>query len=198
MIGTFAEAVRATLQPCTFLLLVPALAAVLVAGSAWSSLAAAAVGAVLGGWLVAANWWVLTGVALQISAALAFAAFVAFLAAWYVPRLAGLRRPGVLAAFTGATTLLATQWWRPCVGEELGAILTESQTALIGQLPGMTAYMLGAMLPVVAIVLLLRSVDPVCLQFAAIPAAVVGAGVAAALVGGRHDEVVVALTRWTT
>jgi cytochrome c biogenesis protein CcdA len=97
-------------------------------------------------------------------------------------------------------TFVATQWWRPCIGSELGSILTASRDGFAGQLPGMAAYMLGAMIPVLVTVLIIRAIDPSSARalVAGRIAAVVGVIVAGALAIGRHDELVTALTRWTT
>ena len=61
MIGAFAEAVRATLQRCTLLLLVPALAAAVATRCRWWSLVGATGAAVIGGWVFATGWLVLDG-----------------------------------------------------------------------------------------------------------------------------------------
>ena len=198
MLGAFAEAVRATFQPCTFLLVVPVLIAVLAAGATWAAVSAALVAATLGGWLLAANWWVLDAVALQAAAVLAVVALCALAAAATLDRLAVLRRPAPTAAIVGGVTFAATLWWRPCVGEELGAILTGSRDGLVGQLPGMTAYTLGAMLPVVGVALLAHAVGAERWRWMPAAAAAAGVVVVGALALGRHDEIVVALTRWTT
>ena len=64
----------------------------------------------------------------------------------------------------------------------------------------MTAYMLGAMIPVLVAVLIIRFIDlsPARAIVAGRIAAVAGLIVAFALSVGRHDELVTALTRWTT
>lgn len=199
MVGAFLEAIRATIQPCTFLLLAPIATVVVVSGARWWSLLAANAAAVPGGWLLAANWWVLDGVLLRLSG-IVFALVVTAVA-WAVvggrPDL--LRRPVILVPAVAAMSFLASLWWRPCVGNELGVILTDAQHDLRGQLPGMTAYMLGAMWPLAAIVLARTAIDPdrrISVVVSASSAAfAMVIGVALAL--GRHGDVVVTLTRWT-
>ncbi len=66
--GPFAEAVRATVRPCTFLLIVPTLAAVVAAGARWQALVAATGSGVVGGWVLADNAFVLDGTRLRLSA----------------------------------------------------------------------------------------------------------------------------------
>ena len=107
---------------------------------------------------------------------------------------------GVRAAAAGGVTFVATLWWRPCIGSELGAILSASRSGLVAQLPGITAYVLGAMVPVLAIVLIIRIIDPMPprAQVVSRVAGLLGLVVAGALAIGRHDDLVTALTRWTT
>lgn len=203
MLAPFAEAVRATTQPCTFLLVVPCIVAVVAARATWEALAAVLSGAIVGGWWFAANRFVLDGWWLRASALVVGLALVAVVAgtvvgddrsAWRAPR---ERRARAFGA--GALAVAATQWWRPCVGEELGAILNAAPSAPIGQLPAMAAYMLGAMVPVALVVLAIRAIEPSASATGAlsIAASAVGLVIAGALVLGRHDDVVVTLTRWT-
>ncbi len=200
MLGLFVEAVRATAQPCTFLLIAPMAIAVVCARARWSALLAAVGAAIVGGWLLAANWFLLDGASLVASAIVV----IVLLGVIVTPRV-GRRWPIATedrsrAAVVGIVTLVATMWWRPCVGSELGAILTASQDGLAGQLLPMAVYMIGASVPVVAIALAYAAVDPAerytdALSWVAFAGAIVLGG---SLALGQHDQVVVALTRWTT
>lgn len=200
MIGAFAEAVRATTQACTILLLAPAIAIVVATRCRWQSLAAAAVAAVAGGVTLAAGWFVLDGGWLRLSAVGVVAVFVVMVAAPRHPRLAFADGVGLQALAAAAVTYCATLWWRPCVGTELGVILTRSRRDLAGQIPGMAAYMLGAMVPVAFVVLLATVVAPRHRSLTAMTwiGATVGVVLAGALVVGRHDDLVVTLNRMTT
>jgi cytochrome c-type biogenesis protein len=197
--GAFAEAIRATTQPCTFLLIVPILVVVLATGARVRPTVAAIGAAIVGGWLLASNWLILDGWQLQLSAVSATAAIVAVALAPFVERLVVLRgdRAGVPTA--AGVALLATMWWRPCVGEQLGSILTNAQTGLVGQIPGMTAYLLGAMTPVAIVALAVNVAGPTERRrsMVGVTAALVGVVVVGALAVGRHDSVVVTLARWT-
>jgi len=195
--GAFAEAIRATVQPCTFLLIIPIVVVVLATGARWRPTVAAVGATIVGGLLLASNWFILDGWQLQVSAGVAVAAIVAVAAAPFDDRLISLRNDRVAAPVAAGVSLLATMWWRPCVGEELGAILTDAQTGLAGQIPGMTAYMVGSMLPVLIVALAVNVVGPVARQRAAVGSGVVGLVVVGALAVGRHDSVVVTLTKWT-
>lgn len=203
VVGPFAEAVRATAQPCTFLLIVPTMAAVVACRARWQALVATVVAGTVGGWVLIDNRWILDGWLLRASAAVAIALF-AVLAFQplrsRVPGLArGLERDLSLAGIVGVITFTATLWWRPCVGEELGAILNGAQAGTVGQLVPMAAYMLGALVPVAAVVALRYALPPPgrALEAVAWASAALGIVISTSLLAGRHDDVVVALTRWT-
>ncbi len=200
MLPAFLEAIRATTQPCTLLLLLPPVVMAIVTRGRWSAFGAACVGAVLGGWLFIANVVALDGWQLQLSGALVVAAIGLVIAAPSTARLRWVATPGVEAATAGLVAFAATLWWRPCIGEELGAILTGARGGRSGELPGMTAYMLGAMMPVLAVVLAVRAIDPSAAAARRYGWLAGGCGmvVAAAVALGRHDELVTTLTRWTT
>ena len=203
LVGPFAEAVRATAQPCTVLLIVPTRAAVAAAGARWHSLVAAAGAAVVGGWLLADNRVLLDGAWLRLSGVVAVVLLALLASArlrQVVPRIGpSFEREPVRSSAVGALVLLATMWWRPCVGEELGVILNGAQDGLAGQLLPMAAYVLGALVPVAIVVAARYALDPssIVLTGAGSFCAAVGVIVAASLVAGQHDEVVVTLTRWT-
>lgn len=200
MLPAFAEAIRATTQPCTLLLTLPALVVAVITRGRWAPFGAICAGTVLGGWLFIANVVALSDFQLQLSGLLVALAIGALILAPSVPRLAWATAPGVQTAVAGAVSFVATLWWRPCIGTELGAILTAARRGVSGQLPGMTAYMLGALVPVLAVVLVLRAIDPspVAARRAGWAAGGIGLVVAGALAIGRHDELVSMLTRWTT
>ena len=200
MLPAFFEAIRATTQPCTLLLLLPPIVMAIVTRGRWTAFAAICVGAVLGGWLFIANVVALDGWQLQLSGVLVVAAIGFVVVASSVPPLRRVATPGTHAAIAGIVTFVATLWWRPCIGEELGVILTGARTGVGGELPGMTAYMLGAMVPVLGLVLVVRAIDPspVAARRAAWAAGGAGLVAATAVAIGRHDELVTTLTRWTT
>lgn len=200
MLPAFAEAIRATTQPCTLLLLLPALATAVITRGRWAPFAAVCLGAVLGGWLFIANVVALSDVQLQLSGVLVAGSIAVVMAAPAVSWLAWAANPVTRTVTAGVIMVVATLWWRPCIGVELGSILTGSRQGLVGQLPGMAAYMLGALVPVLAVVLVMRAIDPSpsVLRRASWVAGGFGLVVAGALAIGRHDELVTTLTRWTT
>jgi hypothetical protein len=200
MLAAFAEAIRATTQPCTLLLLLPALVTTVITRGRWLPFVATCIGAVLGGWLFIANVVALSDVQLQLSGLLVAGATVVVVAAPTVPSLRWAATPVAHTATAGVIMFVATLWWRPCIGAELGSILTGARRGVWGQLPGMAAYMLGALVPVLAVVLGMRAIDasPVSVRRAGWVAGGVGLVVAGALAVGRHDALVTTLTRWTT
>jgi cytochrome c biogenesis protein CcdA len=200
MLPALAEAIRATTQPCTLLLLLPSLLMVVVTRGRWAPFVAMCAAAVLGGWLVLANVVALSDIQLQVSGVLVVIVLTTLLVAPAVSWPGWAEQPPTRTAAAGFVTFVATQWWRPCIGAELGSILTASRDGLAGQLPGMAAYMLGAMVPVLVVRLIVRVIDPSprTALIAGRVAGVIGLIVAGALAVGRHDELVTALTRWTT
>jgi len=197
MIPSFAEAIRATTQPCTLLLLLPCLLMAVITRGRWAPFAAICLGAVLGGWLFIANVVSLSDLQLQLSGAIVAIAIAVLVAAPDVTWLTWAQSPPTQTAVAGGVAFVATLWWRPCIGEELGSILTASRNDVSAQLPGITAYMLGAMVPVLAVVLIMRALDPSerVTRRAALVAGGLGLVVAGALAVGRHDELVTTFTR---
>jgi cytochrome c biogenesis protein CcdA len=200
MIPAFAEAVRATTQPCTLLLIAPPMLAVIVTRGRWAPLVAVLVGAVAGGRLFIANVVALSETQLRVSGVVVSTALIVLAMAASVPALRWVRDIRVQSTISGGVAFLATLWWRPCVGSELGAILTDARNVgVAGQLPAMAAYMLGAMVPVVIVALVIRAIDPSpnTTKWIAGGAAGVGLVIGGALALGRHSELVTTLTGWT-
>ncbi|MFW2334306.1 hypothetical protein [Ilumatobacter sp.] len=203
IVGPFTEAVRATTQPCTFLLIVPTLAAVVAAGAHWQALVGAVLAALVGGWVLADNQILLDDAWLRVSGLIVIGALVLLVSRTARDAMPGagrrLERPWMQAGIVGGLTLVATMWWRPCVGEQLGIILNGAQDGLAGELLPMAAYMLGAVVPVAIVVAARYAIEPPRHVSNAIGRVftAVGVVVAGSLVAGQHDEVVVTLTRWT-
>jgi len=197
--GSFFEAIRSLTQPCTLLFIVPTLAIVVAATARWYVVAAAIGSAMVGGWALAGNWWSLGGYGLRVAGAVFVALAVGLAFPRAGPRSAHRSRPALAGIAVAGGTLLTTAWWRPCVGEHLGLILDGGQGAG-HQLAAMAAYMLGLTLPVVAVGLLHQLGRPEhrAASWARNLAALLGAAIGIAMVGGVHDDLVVILSRWTT
>jgi cytochrome c biogenesis protein CcdA len=200
VIPAVAEALRATTQPCTLLLIAPALLAVVATRGRWGPLGGVLVGAVAGGWLFIANVVALSEVQLRVSGVIAAAAVVVLLVADEVAWSGWARKDAVRSLLAGGLAFLGTLWWQPCVGDELGRILNgAARNGLAGELLDMAAYMLGAMTPVVVVALTIRAVDPGlrATVWIGTAAAFVAVMLGGALALGRHDELVATLTAWS-
>jgi cytochrome c biogenesis protein CcdA len=202
MIPAFAEAVRATTQPCTLLPIASPLLVVLATRGRWAPLVAAIAGAVVGGWLFMANLLVLSGMQLRVSGVVVAGALLVLAAGTVgVTHLRWAQDVRVQSAIAAGAAFIARLWWRPCVGSELGAILTDARSdGIAAQIPAMTAYMLGAMVPVVAAALIIRAINPTRRGLSAVigTAAVGALLLGGALVLGRYDQLVSRLTSWST
>ena len=136
----------------------------------------------------------------MVAVVVATAALVAPLLGEFLPRSREpLGRPWVQSGIVGFIVLVTTQWWRPCVGTELGAILSDAQFGLTSQLIPMAFYMLGAMVPVAAVVAARHALEPSDRLQATLSrfAATIGLVIALFLVAGQHESVTATLTRWT-
>ena len=199
VVGPFSEALRSTIQPCTFLLLAPVMLVVVAARLRLQAVIAAFGAGILGGWVFADNTFVLDGWWLRLSALPVLGVFVGLAIPAVGDRFPRLRGTTAGALGTGFVTAGATLWWRPCVGNELGTILTDAQSGVVGQMLPMAAYMIGALTPVAAVALAHRVWEPdqrtdVWLGWGALLMALIVSG---SILVGRHDQIVVALTRWT-
>jgi cytochrome c biogenesis protein CcdA len=202
MFAPFAEAVRATPQPCNWLLVVLPLVVVGVTGGRWRPALGVIIGVIVGGWLFIAGHQIVDARSLQLTGALAIATICLLL----VPVVAPAAKPSPLLADDRVRTgialfigLASTMWWRPCVGSELGQILSAAPKGLVGQLPAITAYMIGAMMPVVLFALVLNVIgETPRARGVAYVAGGIGLVTSFSLLLGPHEMLVDALARWTT
>lgn len=193
------EAVRATVLPCSFLLVAPAALAVLSAGASRVAVATTGLVAVGGGWLaVSADGLAGDGVtrvlAVAVLAAVGLAVHATVAERGPKPPIPVVH--GMLAAVASAA---GTLWWRPCVGPELGRILNGSATDPTGQLPAMAAYMVGAMVPVMGLAFALRALDlgPERRRWVQGGAVATLAVLAVTVAAGHHEAVAGTLARWS-
>lgn len=160
MIDAFVEGVRSIVQICHLVILAPVALTIVAARGRWQAAVGAVVGVLLGGWIFAAGWLTMSDLALRVSAVLLIAA----VAALGAPRLFGrdeiVRSRTAVGAITAGVAVLVTQWWRPCVGEELGSILTTAPDRPWSQLLPTIGFMLGISMPLVAIGLLYAAWPP--------------------------------------
>ena len=199
MIDAFAEGVRSIVQVCHLVILAPVALTVVAARSRWESVAGAVTGVVFGGWIFATGWITFSDTALRVSAVVLIVSVVVLGAPRPFGRDEVVRSPAAIGAITAGVALVVTQWWRPCVGEQLGSILTHAPARPVSQLLPTIGFMLGISVPLVAIGLV-RAVWPPAPPTAARLGSV-GCGLAvvlgASVLAGRHGEIVSRLFAWS-
>jgi cytochrome c-type biogenesis protein len=199
VINAFIEGVRSLHQVCHLVILAPVALMIVAARGRWEAVAGGIAGVVTGGWIFASGWVTVSDLALRVSAVLLIAAVVGLGA----PRLFGrdqvVRSPAAIGAITVGIAILVTQWWRPCVGEELGSILTNAPDRPWAQLLPTIGFMLGISMPLVAIGMLYAAWPPG--PSTATRLGWVGCGLTVVLgvsvLAGQHGEIVSRLFQWS-
>ena len=183
MISAFVEGVAQSLLPCSWILVVPAVAVALATRRpgvlvAFSGAVVATAWIAVAGWIVLPVW--VAGIALLVGGALWWR-----LGATYVP-----------VVLVGAGAAWA---WQPCVGPELGEALTTAQYDPWAALGGLATFLLGALIVGLAVGL---AGGALLDRFGKGPSPKVGASVAMALgstmVVGVYPTIASTLARWST
>lgn len=199
MIDAFVEGVRSIAQVCQLVILAPVAFTLVAMQGRRQAVVGAVIGVVLGGWIFAAGWIGFSDLALRVSAALMIAGIVVLGAPQLFGRDEIVRSPVAIGAITGGVAALVTQWWRPCVGAELGTILTRAPDHPVSQFPPTAGFMLGMSLPLIAIGLLYVVWPP--RPPLAVRLGWIGSGFAVVLglsvLAGRHGEIVSRLFEWS-
>lgn len=192
------EGVVAAVQPCSLALVLPGLGATLLGGRRGAGVAAAvwAVSMTVA-WARAAGWLdTVTGP--FVGPALAVLVVVGASLLWVGHR---APTPPLSRVVTGGALigLGSGALWRPCVGPQLGAILTAAPSDPAGHLVPFLAYGLG-LLAALAVVAALPFVDDrVAQALASRPARVAGAApvavLAAVLATGQYERAIGTLVR---
>ena len=181
------------------MILAPVALSIVAAHGRWQAVVGAVAGVVIGGWVFAAGWITLSDATLRLSAVLLIAGVVALGAPRVFGREEIIRSPLGIGALTGGIGFLVTQWWRPCVGEELGSILTNAPDQPWSQLLPAIGFMLGISLPLIAIGLLYAAWPPG--PVTATRLGWTGSGLTVVLgfsvVAGQHGEIVSRLFQWS-
>lgn len=205
MIDAFVEGARSIVQACHLVILVPVAMLVLAARGRWQATVGAVAGIVLGGWVFATRWLVLDDAQIRWSSLLVLLIAGGLGASFVVERRSPdfdpNTRPVVWgsAAAVGVGAFIATTWWRPCVGSELGDILTNAPDQPWGQLLPAVGFMLGVSLPIVLLGLGLAAWQPgesATRRFAGAGTAC-GVVLAASVLAGQHGEIVATLFDWS-
>lgn len=140
MIPAFWEGITQSLLPCSWTILLPAIALGLATRrlAVFGSFAAAVV---LAAWAAVAGWMV---VAVWVAGAVLLGGAILWWRLGPKPIVAGV--VGVGSAWA----------WRPCVGPELGDALTTAQTDPIAAFPGLALFLCGVVVVGVGFGLVLR------------------------------------------
>ncbi len=147
------EGVRNIALPCTLVLIVPGLVLAATGGLRTASTAAIIIGAGLTAWLQAVVGVAPPrGVAGGLVLAVVMAAAILGLRAGPRPRASpawmGHRLVPVAGGLAGGA--LSGLLWEPCVGPHLGEVLTRAPGDAAGTLLPLLAYIVGALLPIIA------------------------------------------------
>jgi cytochrome c-type biogenesis protein len=110
-----------------------------------------------------------------------------------------LAQPWISALLTGLVALIVTHWWRPCVGIELGSILTAAPDDPIGQLPATVGFMLGISIPLLLVALTFVAARPTGLFAGRLAwgGATLCTVLAVSVIAGQHGEIVSRLFQWS-
>ena len=194
MLPLLAEGLESAWLPCSLILIVPGIAAVLAARDELvSAVSAFAVATLLLGWLRFSNrggdW------PLGVAAVALIMATVVF----FVPV---IKREHLSAAAAGLLAGgAAAELWEPCVGSEFGQLLGELPDRGPSGLILMASYVIGVLAPVAGFAAIVKLFPEWLLDPARGVLAVVGGAVLATMAVstavGLHDEVVGQLIQWS-
>lgn len=188
----FAEGIRSSLLPCSYSVLLVGLALLLVRRRERM-----AVLGIFAGFTILSAWIRASGISNALAGRVATTVLVIGglgLALLVNHRLVGLGAAALVGTFAGAT-------WLPCVGAELGLVLTDAWYAPASALLPLGVYLVGVMIPLVAIMALLAYVRPLRRWADGRRVAMVGRGVMAAVailvLIDYYDTVLSTLARWS-
>ncbi len=209
MIDAFAEGVRSLDQVCHLVVTAPVALTIVAGRGRWQTVLGAIVGVVLGGWIFVTNTvGSFSDLQLRASAVVVMIAVVILgfpsifdrgQPAWLHTLGRRAQTPGGSAVIAAGVAVLVAQWWRPCVGVELGSILTTAPDEPFGQLAPTVGFMLGISIPLIVIGLVYAAWTPA--RAVSNKIGWVGAGLVALLalsvIAGQHGEIVSRLFQWS-
>lgn len=187
-----AEGIRSSVLPCSYSILLPAVALVVLRRSERIGVLWVYAGfTVVSAWIRAAG---LSTVLAERGASLLLVLGGLGLALLVDHRPAGLGAAALLGLLSGAT-------WFPCVGEELGEVLTDAPDAPAIALARLAIYLMGVMIPLVITTAVLAYV-PIVRRFAdtrgmAMAARAALATVAILVVTDNYGWLLSTLARWS-
>ena len=188
----FAEGIRSSVLACSYSVLLVGLALVVLRRrDRIATLGMFAGFTILSAWVRAAG--ISNLLAGRVATVLLFVGGLA-LALVVNRRLAGLAGSALMGTFAGAT-------WRPCVGEELGGVLTLAQDEAGVAILLLAVFLTGVMIPLVAVTALLAYVPP-CRRWAdgrwvEMAARTVMAAMGVLVLTGHYDTLLSTLARWS-
>ena len=188
----FAEGIRSSLLPCSYSILLVGLALLVVRKKERMGVLA-----IFAGFTILSAWLRAGGISNILAGRMATTLLVLGglgLALMVSNRPAGLGAAALVGTFAGAT-------WLPCVGAELGTVLTDAQNEPASAILPMGVYLVGVMIPLVAIMALLayspairRWVDG---RWVATVGKAVIAAVGVMVLFDYYDSVLSTLARWS-
>lgn len=188
----FAEGIRSSILPCSFSVLLVGLALLVVRKKERMGVLG-----VFAGFTILSAWVRASGISNLLAGRVATTLLVIGglgLALMVSNRLAGLGAAALVGTFAGAT-------WLPCVGEELGTVLTDAQYHPASGILPLGVYLVGVMIPLVAIVALLAYAPAVRRRVDGRWVGLVGKGAIAAVgilvLVDYYDSVLSTLARWS-
>lgn len=188
----FAEGIRSSVLACSYSVLLVGLALVVLRRrDSIATLGMFAGFTILSAWVRAAG--ISNLLAGRVATVLLFVGGLA-LALVVNRRLAGLAGSALMGTFAGAT-------WRPCVGEELGGVLTLAQDEAGVVILLLAVFLTGVMIPLVAVTALLAYV-PAFRRWAdgrwvEMAARTVMAAMGVLVLTGHYDTLLSTLARWS-
>lgn len=209
MIDAFVEGVRSIVLVCHLVILAPVGLTIVAARGRWPAVVGAVFGVVLGGWFFVTNrFGSISDMQLRITATLLIVVAVLLgfpmllrrdRPPWLSDLGAKIQSPLATFGITAFAATMVTQWWRPCVGVELGSILTSGPRDPWGQLLPSTAFMLGIAMPLVLLGLTYAVARPgpessTKLSWVGSALTIV---LAASVIAGQHGEIVSRLFQWS-
>ena len=202
MIDAFVEGVRSIVQVCHLVILVPVALTVVAARGRWQAVVGAVCGVVVGGFVfVTSPFGNITDLQLRVTAVLVIVGVAALAGARlaHPPLRRGLESPWTAAATAAAIGVMVTQWWRPCVGVQLGDILTNAPDHPWSQLLPTVGFMIGLTTPLIVIGLIYAAWPPnprVTTRLGWVGSGLVVVLGLSVLVG-QHGEIVSRLLEWS-
>jgi len=209
MIGAFVEGVRSLGQACHLVILAPVALTIVAARGRWPAVVGAVGGVVLGGWLfVTDRFGPITDVELRVTAVVLVVAVAAVgfpgifrrdRPSWARGLGNAVQSPLGTAGITAGVGVMVAQWWRPCVGVELGSILTAAPDDPWGELLPTIGFMLGVSIPLIVIGLVYAAwkPGPSTVKTLGWAGSVLTVGLAVSVIAGQHGEIVSRLFEWS-